>query len=160
MAAAGSTALLAAGCGSGSLTTAQPAGLTAAGQLKDPASPVTITYAGAAYSADDIKPVLAAFHQAHPTITVDYQSVPFDQFNSVLSTRLSRQDSSLDLFDVDMPRTDAYRVRGWLTDMTGLFPALAGQVDKTSLAAATSAGRLVAMPYQTPASCCTTTRRC
>jgi multiple sugar transport system substrate-binding protein len=144
----GGTALLAA-CGSGTTSTAQPAGLTAAAQLKDPTGPVTITYAGAAYSADDIKPVLTAFHKAHPTITVDYQSVPFDQFNSVLSTRLSRQDSTLDLFDVDMPRTDAYQVRGWLADLTGLFPGLAGQVDKTSLAAATSAGKLVTMPYQT-----------
>jgi ABC-type glycerol-3-phosphate transport system substrate-binding protein len=149
MAAVGATALLAAGCGSGTTSTAQPAGLTAAGQLKDPASPVTITYAGSAYSADDIKPVLAAFHKAHPTITVDYQSVPFDQFNSVLSTRLSRQDSTLDLFDVDMPRTDAYRVRGWLADLSSLFPGLSGQVDKMSLEAATSDGKLVAMPYQT-----------
>jgi multiple sugar transport system substrate-binding protein len=133
----------------GSLADGKPPGLTAAAQLKDPTSPVTITYAGAAYSADDIKPVLAAFHKAHPTITVDYQSVPFDQFNSVLSTRLSRQDSTLDLFDVDMPRTDAYQVRGWLTDLTALFPGLADQVDKTSLAAATSDGKLVTMPYQT-----------
>jgi multiple sugar transport system substrate-binding protein len=149
MAAAGGTALLTAACGGGTTSTGQPAGLTAAPRLKDPASPVTITYAGAAYSADDIKPVLAAFHKQHPTITVDYQSVPFDQFNSVLSTRLSRQDSTLDVFDVDMPRTDAYRVRGWLADLTGLFPGIAGQVDRTSLAAATSAGRLVGMPYQT-----------
>ncbi|MEV7679929.1 extracellular solute-binding protein [Streptomyces sp. NPDC088341] len=146
-------ALLVTGCGSGSDASGgaqrQPAGLTTADGLKDPDTPVTITYAGAAYSADDIKPVLAAFHKEHPNITVDYQAVPFDQFNSVLSTRLSRRDSTLDLFDVDMPRTDAYQARGWLTDLSKAFPDMAGKVDKTSLDAATSDGKLVAMPFQT-----------
>ncbi|MFC8075075.1 ABC transporter substrate-binding protein [Streptomyces sp. NPDC057307] len=145
-------ALLVTGCGSGSDSSGsaqRPAGLTAADNLKDPSKPVTITYAGAAYSADDIKPVLAAFHEEHPNITVKYQAVPFDQFNSVLSTRLSRQDSTLDVFDVDMPRTDAYQARGWLTDLSSAFPDLAGKVDKTSQEAATSDGKLVALPYQT-----------
>ncbi|MFJ1598225.1 ABC transporter substrate-binding protein [Streptomyces sp. NPDC088261] len=145
-------ALLITGCGSGGDSSGgaqQPAGLTPATGLKDPATPVTITYAGAAYAADDIKPVLAAFHQEHPNITVDYQAVPFDQFNSVLSTRLSRKDATLDVYDVDMPRTDAYQARGWLTDLSKAFPDLAGQVDKASLDAATSDGKLVTMPYQT-----------
>ncbi|WP_052489480.1 extracellular solute-binding protein [Streptomyces sp. 150FB] len=149
-AAIAAVAMLAAGCGSSSGTSAHsPSGLVPDSRLKDPTSPVTITYAGAAYSAADIKPVLDAFHKAHPNITVDYQSVPFDQFNSVLSTRLSRRDSSLDLFDVDMPRTDAYEARGWLTDLSAAFPQLSGKVDKASLNAATSDGKLVAMPYQT-----------
>ncbi|MFF2522988.1 ABC transporter substrate-binding protein [Streptomyces liangshanensis] len=145
-------ALLVTGCGSGSGSSGgsqQPAGLTSADALKDPAKPVTINYAGAAYSADDIKPVLKAFHKEHPNITVNYQAVPFDQFNSVLSTRLSRKDTTLDLYDVDMPRTDAYQARGWLTDLSKAFPDLAGKVDKTSLDAATSDGKLVAMPFQT-----------
>jgi ABC-type glycerol-3-phosphate transport system substrate-binding protein len=143
-------ALLATGCGgSSSDSSASPTGLVAAGELKDPTSPVTITYAGAAYAAEDLKPVLDAFHKAHPMITVDYQASPFDQFNSVLSTRLSRKDATLDVFDVDMPRTDAYQARGWLTDLTSAFPQVTGQVDKGSQAAATSDGKLVALPYQT-----------
>jgi multiple sugar transport system substrate-binding protein len=121
----------------------------AADELKDPTSPVTITYAGAAYAAQDLKPVLDAFHKAHPMITVDYQASPFDQFNSVLSTRLGRKDATLDVFDVDMPRTDAYQARGWLTDLTAAFPQLTGQVDNGSQQAATSDGKLVALPYQT-----------
>ncbi|MCL7382102.1 sugar ABC transporter substrate-binding protein [Streptomyces sp. 35G-GA-8] len=138
------------GCGSGSDPgSATPSGLVPESRLKDPTSPVTITYAGAAYSADDMKPVLDAFHKAHPNITVEYQAVPFDQFNSVLSTRLSRKDSTLDLFDVDMPRTDAYQARGWLTDLSSAFPDTSGKVDKASLEAATSDGKLVTMPYQT-----------
>ncbi|MBQ0827172.1 ABC transporter substrate-binding protein [Streptomyces tagetis] len=149
-AAATALTLLITGCGTDSSPdSARPEGLVPEGQLKDPTSTVTITYAGAAYSADDMKPVLDAFHKAHPTIKVDYQSVPFDQFNSVLSTRLSRRDATLDLFDVDMPRTDAYQARGWLTDLSAAFPDLATRVDPASLDAATNDGKLVALPYQT-----------
>lgn len=117
--------------------------------LAEPTSPVTITYAGAAYAAADIQPVLDAFHKAHPNITVQYQSVPFDQFNSVLSTRLSNSDATLDVYDTDMPRTSAYAARGWLADLSGVFGDLSMQIDPGSIGAATAEGKLVAMPYQT-----------
>jgi ABC-type glycerol-3-phosphate transport system substrate-binding protein len=127
---------------------AQDQALTSA-DLAEPTSPVTITYAGAAYSASDIQPVLDAFHKAHPNITVQYQSVPFEQFNSILATRLSNSDSSLDVFDTDMPRTSAYAARGWLADVSGVFGDLSKEIDPGSIGAATSDGKLVAMPYQT-----------
>lgn len=127
---------------------ADNAALTSA-DLAEPTSPVTITYAGAAYSATDIQPVLDAFHKAHPNITVQYQSVPFDQFNSVLATRLGSGDATLDVFDTDMPRTSAYAARGWLTDVSGVFGELSSQIDPGSIGAATVDGKLVAMPYQT-----------
>jgi len=127
---------------------AQEQALTSA-DLAEPTSPITITYAGAAYSASDIQPVLDAFHKAHPNITVLYQSVPFEQFNSILATRLSNSDSTLDVFDTDMPRTSAYATRGWLADVSGVFGDLSKEIDPGSIGAATSDGKLVAMPYQT-----------
>jgi multiple sugar transport system substrate-binding protein len=117
--------------------------------LVDPTSPVKIVYAGAAYSPADMQPVLDAFHKAHPNITIDYQSVPFNDFNSVLSTRLGRGDNTIDVFDVDMPRTSAYVARGWLGDISAAFPGLASVVDPGSLKAASVDGKLQAMPYQT-----------
>jgi ABC-type glycerol-3-phosphate transport system substrate-binding protein len=117
--------------------------------LAEPTSPVTIVYAGAAYAAADIQPVLDAFHKAHPNITVQYQSVPFEQFNSVLATRLGNSDATLDVFDTDMPRTSAYAARGWLTDLSGVFGDLSSQIDPGSIGAATVDSKLVAMPYQT-----------
>jgi multiple sugar transport system substrate-binding protein len=117
--------------------------------LAEPSAPVTIAYAGAAYSAADIQPVLDAFHKAHPNITVQYQSAPFEQFNSVLATRLGNSDATLDVFDTDMPRTSAYAARGWLTDLSGVFGDLSSQIDPGSIGAATVEGKLVAMPYQT-----------
>lgn len=117
--------------------------------LVDPTSPVKIVYAGAAYSPSGIQPVLDAFHKAHPNITVEYQSVPFNDFNSVLSTRLGRGDNTIDVFDVDMPRTAAYAARGWLGDISSAFPNLPSVVDPGSLKAASVDGKLQAMPYQT-----------
>lgn len=117
--------------------------------LKEPTEPVTIVYAGAAYSASDMKPVLDAFHKAHPNITVEYQAVPFNDFNSILSARLGRGDNTIDVFDVDMPRTNAYAARGWISDISGAFPNLSSDVDPGSLKAASVDGKLMAMPYQT-----------
>lgn len=117
--------------------------------LAEPSQPVTITYAGAAYAPDQLQPVLDAFHKAHPNITVKYESVPFDDFNSVLAARLTNSSDAIDVFDVDMPRTDAYEARGWLADLTTAFPDLAANVDPGSLEAATVKDKLVAMPYQT-----------
>ncbi|MFC0682191.1 ABC transporter substrate-binding protein [Lysobacter korlensis] len=118
-------------------------------EVTDPAEPITITYAGAAYAADQIQPVLDAFESEHPNIKVEYESVPFDDFNSVLAARLTNASDAIDVFDVDMPRTDAYVARGWLADLTATFPDLADSVDPGSLEAATVDGKLVTMPYQT-----------
>lgn len=128
---------------SGSIDGVAPASLT------DPTEPITITYAGAAYDAKQIQPVLDAFHKEHPKITVKYEAVPFDDFNSVLAARLTSSANSIDVFDVDMPRTSAYAARGWLSDLTKTFPTLSKEVDPGSLKAATVDGKLVTMPYQT-----------
>ncbi|GMA23188.1 hypothetical protein GCM10025864_09470 [Luteimicrobium album] len=139
------TALAACSSGSddGGSNAAAPATLT------EPTSPVTITYAGAAYAADQIQPVLDAFHAKHPNITVKYEAEPFDDFNSVLAARLTSDKKSIDVYDVDMPRTEAYASRGYLADLTKTFPELKDDVDPASLKAATVDEKLVAMPYQT-----------
>lgn len=142
---ASSAALILAACsGSGASSDSLPANPT------DPTSPVTINYAGAAYAAADIQPVLDAFHKEHPNITVKYQSVPFADFNSTLATRLGNKDKTLDVFDTDMPRTDAYAARGWLADVSSVFASkVKGKIDPASISAATVDGKLLAMPYQT-----------
>lgn len=135
-------------CSGGSAGTGTIDGV-APSTLTEPTEPITITYAGAAYDAKQIQPVLDAFQKEHPTITVNYEAVPFDDFNSVLAARLTSSQDAIDVFDVDMPRTAAYAARGWLTDVSATFPDLASVVDPGSLKAATADGKLVAMPYQT-----------
>jgi len=138
--------LLIAGCSTGGGTNANALPT----QLTEPTKPVEINYAGAAYAADEFQPVLDAFHKEHPNITVNYQSVPFADFNSTLATRLGNKDKTLDVFDVDMPRTDAYAARGWLSDLTPLFGnSLKGKIDPSSIESATVDSKVLAMPYQT-----------
>lgn len=144
-----STASLAlAGCNTAT-PDAGPAEGAGPSKLVEPTKPITITYAGAAYAAADLQPVLDAFSAAHPNITVEYESVPFNDFNSVLAARLTNGSDAIDVFDVDMPRTSAYAARGWLADLSATFPELESAVDPGSFAAATVDGKLVTMPYQT-----------
>jgi len=123
--------------------------LPAVADLKDPTSPVVLDYVGAAYAADDLKPVFAAFTAAHPNITIKYESQPFDQLNNVLQTRLSDASGGIDVFDSDMPRTSAYAARGWLSDITPVFGDLSSQIDKASIDSSSVDGKLLAMPLQT-----------
>ena len=147
-----STASLAlAGCASstGASANSSTSASGSAKELVEPTSPITLTYAGAAYAADQMEPIIAAFQKAHPNITVTYESVPFDDFNSVLAARLTNSSDAIDVFDVDMPRTAAYVARGWLPDLSNTFGDISAAVDPGSLEAATVDGKLVAMPYQT-----------
>jgi multiple sugar transport system substrate-binding protein len=142
-------ALVLAGCSAASGGNSESINGVGPATLSEPDSPVTITYAGAAYDAGQIKPVIDAFETAHPNITVNYEAVPFSDFNSVLAARLTNTSEGIDVFDVDMPRTNAYVARGWLADLTATFPGLADAVDPGSLEAATVDGKVVTMPYQT-----------
>jgi multiple sugar transport system substrate-binding protein len=142
-----SAVLTVAGCGSSGGGSAASSALPTT--LTEPTQPVTINYAGAAYSAADIKPVIQAFEKVHPNIKVNYEADPFEDFNSIVSAQLTGKDKNIDVFDVDMPRTDAYANRGWLTDLSSVFPNVKSQIDPGSLAAATVNGKLMALPYQT-----------
>jgi multiple sugar transport system substrate-binding protein len=93
--------------------------------------------------------VIQAFEKVHPNIKVNYEADPFEDFNSIVSAQLTGKDKNIDVFDVDMPRTDAYANRGWLTDLSSVFPNVKSQIDPGSLAAATVNGKLMALPYQT-----------
>lgn len=134
-------------CGGSSSSSSTGPRLTEQAALREPTSPVTLRYVGAAYPARAYAPVFAAFERAHPNIKIDYEEVPQDQLNNVLANRISGSD--IDIFDVDMPRVAAYHARGWLTDLTPTFGDLAGRIDRASLDASTIDGELLGMPLQT-----------
>jgi ABC-type glycerol-3-phosphate transport system substrate-binding protein len=145
--AAALSSLALAACGDSSDSSANGPKLAKATELKEPTSPVTLNYVGAAYPAKALEPVITAFENAHPNIKIKYQEIPQNQLNNVLSSRLDGSD--IDVFDVDMPRVAAYDARGWLTDLTPTFGDLAGDIDKASLEASSIDGKLVGMPLQT-----------
>ena len=95
---------------------------------------------------DGMQPVVDAFEEAHPTITVDWEQVPFDQLNEVLDARISSKSGDPDVFWADMPRIPALASRGYLTDLTEQFSEFESAWDEATTEATTYDGRLYAVP--------------
>ena len=70
---------------------------------------------------DGMQQVLDAFAEDHPTITVEFESVPFDSLNSVLEARITDKNGNPDVYWADMPRIAALTARGYTTDLTEQF---------------------------------------
>lgn len=96
--------------------------------------------------AEDIQVVIDAFNADHPTITVEYEAVPFDQLNSVLDARIGNQDGNPDVFWADQPRIPALAARGYMADITDQFAGDTGVWDPAPLASSQYDGRLWAVP--------------
>lgn len=90
--------------------------------------------------------VLDAFNKEHPTIKVEFESVPFDQLNSVLEARVSAKDGNPDVYWADMPRLAALTARGYTTDLTQQFEPYKGSWDKASLEGSSVEGKLQGVP--------------
>jgi multiple sugar transport system substrate-binding protein len=103
--------------------------------------------------------VIDAFEKAHPTIKVDYQSVPFDNLNSTLDARIANKGGDPDVYWADQPRISALAARGEAEDLTKAFSADKSKFDPTAYDACirTSSGRCRS---RTPRSSSTTTRPC
>lgn len=119
------------------------------GEESESAEAVTLTYVGSAYTPEALQPVFDQFMTQYPNITIKYESIPFDDLNTVIQTRLPASDGGIDIYDADMPRISAYAARGWLADLTSEFGDLSGQIDAASLDSSTVDGQLLAMPLNT-----------
>ena len=95
---------------------------------------------------DTIDDVIAAFHQEHPTIKINYQYVPFDSLNSVLDSRITSRTGDPDVFWVDQPRVPALVVRGYLTDLTEQFGPLTDALQEATVSTGSYEDRLYALP--------------
>lgn len=95
---------------------------------------------------ESMQPVLDAFHEAHPDITVDYESVPFDQLNSLIDARIANQDGNPDVYWADQPRVPALSSRGYTEDLTDQFSAFTDVFDPAPLASSSFDGHLWSLP--------------
>ena len=96
--------------------------------------------------AEDLQPVFDAFAEAHPTITVEYEAVPFDQLNSVLDARIGNRDGNPDVFWADQPRIPALAARGYTEDLTEQFSDDLGVFDPAPVESSSFDGKLWALP--------------
>jgi ABC-type glycerol-3-phosphate transport system substrate-binding protein len=95
---------------------------------------------------EQVGPVLDAFEEAYPSITVEFESVPFDQLNSVLEARITAKDGNPDVYWADMPRIAALSARGYTVDLTEQFEPYRDAWDEASYEGASAEGRLMGVP--------------
>ncbi len=156
---AGSAVLLAAGCSSSTKSTSAASGSSSAPAAS--AGAASSTSSGAAGGdptatinvvgildpvADGMNTILAAFKKAHPTITVDYQFVSFDNLNSVLDARVTNKSGNPDVYWADEPRVPALASRGYAEDLTSMFAGQISSLQTSGIEACTYDGKLWALP--------------
>jgi len=91
--------------------------------------------------------VLAAFNKAHPTITVEYENVAFNDLNSVLDARIANKDGNPDVYWADQPRISALAARGFTADITEPFKDDMQLWDAATVESSTYDGKLYGAPF-------------
>ncbi|MFC7579918.1 ABC transporter substrate-binding protein [Schaalia naturae] len=99
--------------------------------------------------SDGMQDVVDAFEKDHPSITLEWETVPFSDLNSVVDSRVSQKNGSVDVYWADQPRIASLASRGYLEDLTGPFEASSETWDTTSKDASSYDGKLWAVPIAT-----------
>ena len=93
-----------------------------------------------------MQPVVDAFEKAHPTIKVDWQTVPFDALNSTLDARVANKGGDPDVYWADQPRISALAARGEAEELTAAFSSYKDKFDATAYDAGVYQNKLWALP--------------
>lgn len=96
--------------------------------------------------AGNFQPVLDAFEDAHPNITVVYQNVPFEGLNAAIDAGVSAQNGEPDVYWADMPRIAALTARGFTTELTTQFAPYRDTWDDASYKGASVGESLQGVP--------------
>ncbi len=113
-----------------------------------PVETINLTFVGPE-APEAMAPVIAAFEASHPGIKVAYESVPFNDLNSLIQTRVGGGDPDPDIYTADQPRIAALVQRGLLQDVTDAAGDISADVIGSSIEASTVDGRLYALPIST-----------
>lgn len=143
IATAGAIAL--AGCSSGGSSGSGDSGSSWSIPSKDPTATVKVLSI-LDPKADHIQPVIDAFEKAHPTITVKWQTVPFDALNSTIDARVANKAGDPDVYWADQPRVSALAARGEAENLTSQFSTYKSAFDPTAYDAGLYDGKLWALP--------------
>lgn len=80
------------------------------------AQQTTINFLSAEREAT-FRPVIESFEKLHPDIKVVHQSVPFDDLNAAIESRIGQGDTSIDVIAADTPRIPAFASKGYLLNL-------------------------------------------
>ncbi|MDY7090343.1 MAG: sugar ABC transporter substrate-binding protein [Actinomycetota bacterium] len=144
LAAAAASALVLTGCSGGD----SDSGSTGGGwslPSTDPAATIKVLSILDLKTAN-MQEVIDAFEKAHPTIKVDYQSVPFDSLNSTLDARIANKGGDPDVYWADQPRISALAARGEAEDLTKAFAGFKESFDPTAYDSGMFQDKLWALP--------------
>ncbi len=109
---------------------------------------IVLTFVGPE-TPEAMDPVIAAFETLNPNIDVHYESVPFNDLNSLIETRVGAGDSDPDVYTADQPRIAALVNRGLLLDITDQVGDISTLAIASSIEASTVEDRLYALPIST-----------
>ncbi len=122
-----------------------------------------LTLAGAAFGQDVttlnflssqqdnvVAPMIEAFEKANPDIKVVHQSVPFNDLNAAVESRIGQGDTSIDLIHADTPRIPAFASKGYLLKLDDQRDAIEKAVpNKVDIEQVSYDGSLYAYPMWT-----------
>ncbi len=146
LAVAGAGALALDGCSSGSSGSTGAAGnATVAVPSKDPTATINVTSI-LALKADQMQAVLDAFHAAHPTITVNWRTVPFDSLSSTIDANVANKQGDPDVYWADQPRLSAVAARGEARDLTAAFSRYESSFDPSPWKSGLYQGKVFGLP--------------
>jgi multiple sugar transport system substrate-binding protein len=97
--------------------TTQQAGPTAGATVKPPTEPTTITFASWLANNPAMKQFAKEFQEEYPTITVEFQTVPFEQATQKLLTQVAG-GTAPDVAFMDMAAVADFATRNALLDLT------------------------------------------
>jgi multiple sugar transport system substrate-binding protein len=86
------------------------------GPVKDPTSPVTVTFSSWVGSDPTMKKMAADFHKLHPNITIKFQNVSADNASQKLTTQLAGGNPP-DVAYIDASGTSDFASRGALVNL-------------------------------------------
>ena len=84
-----------------------------------------------AQNDDVFEPVISAFEAMNPDIDVVHQTVPFDDLNTAIETRIGSGDGSIDVFAADTPRIPAFASKGYLENLDDVSERIEAAADNT-----------------------------
>jgi ABC-type glycerol-3-phosphate transport system substrate-binding protein len=96
--------------------------------------------------ADRMQEVIDAFQKDHPTIKINFESVPFDSLASTIDARVANKDGSPDVYWADQPRISALAARGEAEDLTSAFSSYKSTFAPTAYDAGVYQDKLWALP--------------
>ncbi len=96
-----------------------------------------------------LEPVVEAFESSQDRITVNYESVPFEELSAVIAQRVGGATSDIDVYYADAPRNPSIVDQGYALELTEYFDDLQGVVPEAGLETATIDGKLWTVPMRT-----------